>query len=463
MAVIRDRVPAFSASVPVVVVGAGAAGALAALAARDTGAKVLVLDRDASPTGATALSSGMIPAAGTAAQRAADIADTPDHFASDIQAKSGGSSADHLVQAYTAASAATLDWLQRAAGLSFELVEGIPPGHSVQRMHALAERGGTALLSALYSALGAGGVRMQPGAHVTDLYVDEQDRVRGVRYRQGERESVDIGCSALVLATNGFAANGTLVAQHLPDVRALPFAGHAGSQGDALAWGEEMGAAVADLDGFAAHSSVVMPQRLQLPWALMTEGAIQVNSAGERFANEHEGHSESALFVLAQPDGIAFNIYDERIHEAGLAMPNYLEAVRLGLIRRAATLRELGEFLGIDVQGLEQTLALANAMAFDNDADDFGRAFRASQMILGPFYGVRVTGALLGSEGGLAIDASGRVLRSDGSALPNLLAAGGAARGISGDAGGGYLEGNGLLCAVVGGALAGRKAAEIAY
>jgi fumarate reductase flavoprotein subunit len=47
--------------------------------------------------------------------------------------------------------------------------------------------------------------------------------------------------------------------------------------------------------------------------------------------------------------------------------------------------------------------------------------------------------------------------------MPNLLAAGGAARGISGDAGGGYLEGNGLLTAVVGGRLAGRKAAEIAY
>jgi len=463
MAVIRDRIPTFSASVPVIVVGAGAAGAMATLAARDTGAKVLVLDRDASPTGATAHSSGMIPAAGTAAQRAAEVTDTPEQFAADIQAKSSGRSAAHLVQAYTAAAAQTLDWLQRTAGMSFELVEGMPPGHGVPRMHALAERGGTTLLSALYRALGAGGVRMQPGAHVTDLYVDEQDRVRGVRYRRGERDSVDIGCSVLVLATNGFAANEELVARYLPDVRALPFAGHAGSQGDALGWGAELGAAMEDLDGFVAHSSVVMPQRLQLPWALMTEGAIQVNSAGERFGNEHEGHSESALFVLAQPDGIAFNVYDERIHEAGLSMPNYFEAVRVGLIKRAATLRELGDLLGIDVPGLQQTLALVNALAFDNDIDDFGREFRASQMILGPFYGVRVTGALLGSEGGLAIDASGQVLRADGSALPNLLAAGGAARGISGDAGGGYLEGNGLLCAVVGGWLAGRKAAELAY
>jgi len=84
------------------------------------------------------------------------------------------------------------------------------------------------------------------------------------------------------------------------------------------------------MDGFQAHSSVVMPQRLQLPWALMTEGAIQVNRLGERFGNEHEGYSESALFVLAQPEGIAFNIYDERIHEVGLAMPNYPRQSRRG-------------------------------------------------------------------------------------------------------------------------------------
>jgi len=463
MTVIRDRLPTFSTSVPVIVIGAGAAGALAALAARDSGAKVLVLDRDASPTGATALTSGMIPAAGTHAQEAREIDDTPEQFAADIQAKSNGRSATHLVEAYTKASADTLAWLERTCSLSFELVEGIPPGHGVARMHALAERGGTALLSALYRTLASLGVRMQPGSQVTDLYVDAEHRVRGVRLMRGGREPMDIGCSALVIATNGFVANADLIARYLPDVRALPFAGHDGSQGEALTWGEALGAAVEDIDGFQAHSSVVMPQRLQLPWALMSEGAIQVNRQGERFGNEHEGYSESALFVLAQPEGIAFNIYDERIHEVGLAMPNYPEAVTKGLIKRGSTLPDLADALGVDRAGLEQTVALVNALALDEDMDDFGRTFRASQMILGPFYGVQVTGALLGTEGGLAIDARGRVLRPDGSALPNLLAAGGAARGLSGDAGGGYLEGNGLLAAVVGGFIAGRTAAEVAY
>ena len=462
MAVIRGSLPSFATSVPVIVIGAGAAGALAALAAREFGAKVLVLDRDSSPAGATGSSSGMIPAAGTRAQQAREIDDTPERFAADIQSKSNGRSAAHLVEAYTRSAAETLNWLESTCGLSFELVDGVPPGHGVPRMHALAERGGTALLSALYRALAARGVRLQPSSRVTDLYVDEDQRVRGVRVQRG-REAIDIGCSALVVATNGFAGNVELVSRHLPDVRALPFAGHDGSQGDALLWGGELGAAIEDIDGFQAHSSVVMPQRLQLPWALMSEGAIQVNRQGERFGNEHEGYSESALFVLAQPEGIAFNIYDERIHEVGLAMPNYPEAVTKGLIKRGTTLRDLADALGIELGGLEQTIALVNALALDEDMDEFGRTFRAAQMILGPYYGVQVTGALLGTEGGLAIDAQGRVLRPDKSALPNLLAAGGAARGVSGDAGGGYLEGNGLLAAVVGGYLAGRTAAELAY
>ena len=64
--------------VPVVIVGAGACGLTAALAARDAGAEVLVLERDQSPCGSTALSSGFIPAAGTRYQRAAGIDDSPE-------------------------------------------------------------------------------------------------------------------------------------------------------------------------------------------------------------------------------------------------------------------------------------------------------------------------------------------------------------------------------------------------
>ena len=57
----------FEAHAPVLVIGGGACGLTAALKARDTGADVVVLERDAHLTGSTAMSSGFIPATGTRA------------------------------------------------------------------------------------------------------------------------------------------------------------------------------------------------------------------------------------------------------------------------------------------------------------------------------------------------------------------------------------------------------------
>lgn len=57
------------------------------------------------------------------------------------------------------------------------------------------------------------------------------------------------------------------------------------------------------------------------------------------------------------------------------------------------------------------------------------------------------------------VDSDARVLARDGAPFPNLFAAGGAARGISGPGADGYLAGNGLLAATTLGKLAGRSAA----
>jgi len=72
-----------------------------------------------------------------------------------------------------------------------------------------------------------------------------------------------------------------------------------------------------------------------------------------------------------------------------------------------------------------------------------------------------VTGALFHTQGGLVVDSGARVLREDGSPLPNLFAGGGAARGLSGPSRWGYLSGNGLLTATVLGRLAGQSAAAL--
>lgn len=94
--------------------------------------------------------------------------------------------------------------------------------------------------------------------------------------------------------------------------------------------------------------------------------------------------------------------------------------------------------------------------------DRFGRRFTPDDLLQPPFHAVKVNGALFHTQGGLVIDAEARVLRPDGRALPNLMAGGGAARGLSGDSNYGYLSGNGLLSATAFGRLAGISAARIA-
>jgi fumarate reductase flavoprotein subunit len=97
--------------------------------------------------------------------------------------------------------------------------------------------------------------------------------------------------------------------------------------------------------------------------------------------------------------------------------------------------------------------------AHSKKTDPLHRSFHSKPLMSAPWYGVKVTGALFHTQGGLAVDTDARVLRYDGSPLPNLLAAGGAACGLSGSKVSGYLSGNGLLSAVVLGRIAGQTAA----
>jgi fumarate reductase flavoprotein subunit len=160
--------------IPVVIVGAGACGLTAALAARDAGAEVLVLERDASPSGSTALSSGFIPAAGTRYQRTAGIDDSPERFAADIQRKNHGAADPRIVETVARTIGPTLEWLDDEHGLRFDVLRGFTyPGHSCLRMHALPERTGEALMAALLRACSE--VDILTSARVIDV---DRERVR---------------------------------------------------------------------------------------------------------------------------------------------------------------------------------------------------------------------------------------------------------------------------------------------
>ena len=143
---------------PVAIVGAGACGLVAAIMLRDAGIDCVLLERDAQPSGSTALSSGFIPAPGTAIQREAGINDSPEQFAIDIQAKAHNTAAAHLVKAYSEAIGPAIDVLCAQHAIEFIVLDGfLYPGHSVRRMHAVPEKTGAALIAQLERAAIAAG------------------------------------------------------------------------------------------------------------------------------------------------------------------------------------------------------------------------------------------------------------------------------------------------------------------
>ena len=447
--------PADAPHVPVAIVGAGACGLTAALMLADRGLECVVLERDAAPSGSTALSSGFIPAAGTKAQRAQGIADSAPQFAADIHAKAHGTAAPHLVDAYTRAIAPALDALVDAHGLQFEVLEGfLYPGHTALRMHAVPERTGAALMQRLRRAADAAQVPVITQARVTQLWMRD-GAAAGLAYLRPDGATEHLRCDVLVLACNGFGGNRELVRELLPEMADATFGGHTGNDGSAIAWGRALGARLADLGGYQGHGSWAVPQGILISWALLTEGGIQVNAQGRRFHDETQGYSEAAVQVLAQPGGIAWDVFDAPLLEFAQQFPDFLEAQAAGAVRTAANVAELAAIIGCDDAVLRATLDGVAAGAVAPDGRRFARALAP------PYHVVKVTGALFHTQGGLDIDAHCRVLRQDGSPWPNLLAAGGAARGVSGNAVWGYLSGNGLLSAVAGGAISAATAAQL--
>ena len=464
MAIIPYTHDGFDAHLPLLIIGAGACGLVAALAAQEAGVELAVLERDALPRGSTAMSSGFIPAANTRFQHELGVSDSAEAMAEDIQKKNGFEADPAIVELLATQSGPTIEWLADQHGVPFELVEGfLYPGHRHLRMHATPRRTGEELMGALLNAAESAGIDILTQARVVDLHVDDAQRVRGVTLERPDGSRESIGCDALILACNGYGGNVELVERYLPTLKHALYYGHEGNQGDALLWGQAMGASTKDLGACQGHGSLATPHQTLISWALMMQGGIQVNLNGERFSNEHGGYSEQAAKVLAQPEKIAWNLYDARIHESAQAFEDYRNAQESGAVRSFASLEEMAAGLNLPLTALQATFAEMQQHAKQQTVDTFGRRFESANLLKPPYYAIRVTGALFHTQGGLEVNRTARVLNTQGQALPNLFAAGGAARGVSGSNDSGYLSGNGLLSAVVLGAVAGRSAAEFLH
>jgi len=446
----------------VVIVGAGAAGLCAALRVAEVNVRVVVIERDRLAAGSTALSAGLIPAAGTRFQRAKGIADSAHLFAEDISAKAHGEAVPSLVRVVSEGAAPTVEWLADAYGFPFEIIDNFNyPGHSAFRMHGLPSRSGAELIDRLRTAAEQGEIPILTNSAVTTLFAEADGRISGVACRRGDAEQL-IGCDALILACNGFGGSRQLVERYIPEIAEAIYFGHVGNQGDAIRWGQQLGADIRCLSAYQGHGSVVTPHNVLITWACISEGGFQVNREGRRFSNEALGYSEHAAEVMQQPDGIAYEIFDERIADIARQFPDFRDAEKAGALFGTTTIEELARLLNIPAAALATEFEEIARTMQRGAPDRFGRSFQSQSELTPPYRAIKVTGALFHTQGGLMITPETRVVRPDGVPFPNLFAAGGAAVGVSGNSASGYLSGNGLLTAIVFGRLAGERAAEVA-
>lgn len=462
MSIIFDDHKQFEYSIPVIVIGAGGCGLCAALAVKENNTDVLVIERDPTPLGTTAMSTGLIPGANTRLQREAGITDSPEIFANDIMKKTKGETDPNIATCLARESSKTIEWLIDEYQIPLSLVDSfLYPGHSLKRMHGTPNRTGSELMGALCRAAEKSEIDILTNALVTDLYSDSTKRILGVKILRNDGEIEEVGCDAVILACCGFAGNPEMIEEYMPQIKDAEFFGHPGNKGDAIIWGKSLGAGLADISAYQGHGGLAAGRGVPILWPMIMEGAFQVNKNGQRFSDESKGYSEQAVEVVSQPDKIAWNIFDQRLHNLMMEFEDYHNAIEANAIVNADTIKELSMLTNIDESSLRKIIKEVEEMVEGKRGDDFGRDFTGKPKLSAPYYAVKVTGALFHTQGGLVVNENARVMDKKGNTLPNLFAGGGSARGISGPADWGYMAGNGLLTATTFGRLAGSAAAKL--
>jgi fumarate reductase flavoprotein subunit len=445
--------------VDVLIIGAGGAGLAAAVAAHDAGAVVAVTEKLERSGGNTALSTGSLPGAGTRFQRAAGIADSPELMVADLRGLSGPHDADALLELLARRSAEVVEWLVDDVGVQLDvIVDYRHVAHSVPRLHAPTSRKGQDLADQLLAAVERRSIPLATSSPVRELKYDTDGSVVGAVAIDPDGNASRIRAEKTILCVNGFGASPDLVRTYCPEAAGIMYVGAKGSEGEAVRWGQQVGARFGNMASYQGYATVLYPHGELLSWTTIEKGAIVVNSDGARFADESVGYSGLTAAVSRQ-SGPTVAIMDQRMLDIAAREPWFQEILQYGGAKRAASVEELASQTGLDRERLRATLDEYKRAANGEMKDPFGRVDFGIAPLVAPYWQARVVPALLSTQGGLAVDEAARVLYQDGRVIPNLFAAGGAVAGIAGRSGGrGYASGTGLLHAIGLGFIAGRAA-----
>src|SRR5215210_4997545 len=233
---------------PLVVVGAGACGMVAALAAAKRGGRVLVFEKGNEPAGNTVRSTGLIPAAGTRFQREAGVLDdSPELMAEDIFEKNDRESDPEITRLLCEESGPLIEWLVDEVGCEMICyTDFLYPGQSRHRMHGPKSSYGSELARQLEDAIRRDPrIELRTNTPVSGL-LQNGNRVTGVETADGTIEA-----ETVVLALNGFGGDREMVREHLGSVAAgALYYGSPNNTGEGIRWGIALGAATEHMGAY---------------------------------------------------------------------------------------------------------------------------------------------------------------------------------------------------------------------
>lgn len=434
----------------VIVIGFGGAGASAAIAVREAGAEVVVLEKQGVMGGSTATSGGVFYAAGTSVQKANGIEDSADKMYEHYMNAGKGFNDPALSRLAADASAANIDKLI-SLGATFPTAPSVAGAEyhvgsePIARVHSVVYgemTSGGAYFRVLEDGARNAGAEVMEETEAKELLVNSSKEVVGVKAVKAGTEMFIKARKGVILTTGGFTRSEEMMRAYSEQAFYCQPLGAPNLTGDGLKMAFALGAAASNIHEVLGCPGLTLPGKIAATYAFWTFGtapAILVNKLGRRFVDEFGFYDWKNTELLKQPDKYAFSVFDSVARDAAAGMivmgfSNDLEQeVADGTVLKADTLAELAEKMEVPVDLFEATIARWNEDAVAGADRDFGRTLLLAPIETGPFYAFKTFPTMFDTMGGLKINENAQVIDVWGNVISRLYAAGNVAGGVLGE------------------------------
>ena len=455
----------------VLVVGAGTGGMFAALAAAESGAKTILLEKGST----SAVGPGWMAAVNSSLQKKLGVNIDRDEIVAEICRYGGHLVDQRVVSLWADKSGEAMDWfipIVEAGGMQVmvetDLKEGFYKSYPVAHIAVAPDQkpemfptggiGSAYYIPILVKKAQEIGVDIRYNTPLVQLLREEKGRVTGAIAKNEKGEYVRFNTNkGVILCTGGYARDAEMVEKFCPT--ALSTAMNVcppTNTGDGIKAALWVGAALDPTHAMMVFDrGVVLPgKKIGPPWQggflqLGSQPFLRVNTKGERFVNEDLPYDYAWDAALLEPGQVWWQIWDANWKEdvkkfhtticariitqpgapprAGLEVmeADINKLLEMNIIKKADSIEALAEQMGVPTAAFKATVERYNQLTKQGKDEDFGKApVRMSTLEQGPFYAANLAGMIICNLNGLRINTDLQVLDQELNPIPGLYAAG---------------------------------------